>query len=93
MTMEFRAWITVPGLDVESDAATRLLATLDDGRYGDIGPVLSGSDVVVSTDAPDEAEAAGRLAAAVGDALHIAGLGALYPARVALEPIDELAVA
>lgn len=91
--MEYRAWIRVPGLDVESDHAGRLLAALDSGRYGDIGPALSGagdgSDVVASTDTDDPATAARRLYDAVVDAIDDTGLGYSRPDRVEVEPADD----
>jgi hypothetical protein len=90
--MEYRAWIRVPGLDVEGDDAGRLLAALDSGRYGDVGPVLSGagdsSDVVVSTDTDDPAAAARQLYDVIVEAIDDAGLGYPRPSRVEVEPAD-----
>lgn len=87
--VEFRAWITIPGIDVESEHADRLHRALDQ-RYGDLGPVLSGATdatiVVVATDAEDEAGAAGELVHAVTDALRRARLADRYPVAVEIEP-------
>jgi hypothetical protein len=52
--MEYRGWVPVAGLDVETDAAERLLTVLEQW-HGDLGPVLGGTreglEVVVDTNA------------------------------------------
>jgi hypothetical protein len=92
--MEFRAYVAVPGVDVESDDAERLLDVLAD-RHGGLGPVLSGHgdglQVIVSTDTDDEATAARDLYAAVMDGLQHAGLAHRYASRLELELVAELA--
>jgi hypothetical protein len=90
--MEWRARIRVPGVDVEGGAAGDLLTVLE-RDVGHFGPVLSGEpggvDVILATDAPDEAAAACELYSAVGRALAAAELGNAYPVAIELEPGDE----
>ena len=88
--MEFRGWITVPGIDIESDDAERLLTTLSES-HGDLGPVLSGSaagiEIVIATDAADETTAASELYTAAAGALSLAALGDHYPTAIELEAV------
>jgi hypothetical protein len=90
--MEYRGWITVPGVNIESDEADELLGALEQ-RHGDLGPVLSGAgggddvEVILSTDRDDETSAACWLYSAVADGLHRAGLGGLYPTAIKLEAV------
>lgn len=76
--MEYRGWIKVPGIDVESDEAGKLLDILND-RYGRYGPVLGGVgdgiEVTLSSDETDETTARQRLLGAVTDALIFDGFG------------------
>ena len=90
-SMEYRAYIRVPSLDVEDDDAERMLVSLE-RLHGELGPVLSGEgdgfDVILLTDRGDRAEAAVQLYDAVVDALRACGLTDLYPTRVEVEPVD-----
>lgn len=86
--MEYRAWVTVPGITADSDPAEHLLDALSH-RYGELGPVLSGTtdglQVVMATDAIDEHDAARELYAATSDALRAAGLSDHYPITIEVE--------
>jgi hypothetical protein len=95
--MEFRGWIRVPGVHIESEEAERLLSTLE-RESGELGPVLSGAsggavDVVLAVDSADEATAARRLFSATADAVTRAGLAGRYPTSVTIEPVEAPAVA
>lgn len=91
--MEYRIWITVPGIPHTDEARWEPLAhALEHEHAKKLGPVLSweGSDlgVTLATDAADEAEAADIATHAVTAALHDAGLGDHYPATCEVEPAD-----
>jgi len=90
--MEFRVYITVPNLPVEPDSVWQPLAEALERDHSELGPVIGwhgdDAEVVVSTDADDEAHAAGIATAAVGAALHAAGLGERYPSAIEIEPIS-----
>ena len=96
--MEIRGYVVVPGVDVESDAAGRLLDVLCQ-RHPELGPVLGGTrdglEVVVATEADHESLAARELYAAVMDGLQHAGLEQHYASRIELEHVeaDELTTA
>jgi hypothetical protein len=91
---EYRGWVTVASVDIESDEAERLLTVLQD-HHGELGPVLSGARdglqviVAIAVDGEDEAMAAAELYAAVADGLRRADLGDRYPTAIELEPVDE----
>lgn len=92
--MEYRAFIRVLDLDVESDTAGDLMSAL--GRHhGEMGPVLSGSgaglDVVLATEADSPSTAAEVMFAAVADALRLIGEPHLYPHAVEIEPASDQA--
>ncbi|MGH2923630.1 MAG: hypothetical protein ACRDKH_06335 [Solirubrobacterales bacterium] len=95
--MDYRAWITVPGIDIESDDAGFLLDVLDE-RFGSFGPVLSGVrngvEVVLSTGgANGEDRARALMLGAVTDALLFGGF-AEHPSGIRLERISgDVAVA
>jgi dsDNA-binding SOS-regulon protein len=90
---EFRGWLTVPGLDIESDQAERLLTILLE-HHGELGPVLSGARdglqvvVTVAAEGESEAMAAAELYAAVADGLRRAHLGDRYPTAIELARVD-----
>jgi hypothetical protein len=90
---EYRAWITIPGLAVDASDESQWMPLLDALRrdHDELGPILGGDahvQVVVATDAPDEASAAGELHAAVVDSLRAAGLEHLYPSALELQLVD-----
>lgn len=90
LDMEYRGWITVPHLDVESADAERFLVVLED-CYGDFGPVLSGAgdavQVVLLTDSNVEADAAREMYAVTTGALRLAGLADRYVSALEIEPV------
>lgn len=94
--MDWRAWIKVPGLDIEGEDAERLLVELE-RSHGDMGPVLGGTrvgvDVVLSVDRPTESDAAQAMFDAVCDSLRTVGLGNLYAVSLEMEPSDDLVAA
>ena len=98
-TMEYRAWITVPGLAFEDEERWEPFITSLERERADLGAIIGwdGDDayVVVTTDAPDRATAALELLAAVGDALRRACLEDAEPrvARIEVVPEDELRAA
>lgn len=89
--MEIRAYVTVPRVDVDSDAAGRLLDVLCQ-RHPKLGPVLGGTrdglEVIVSTEAERESLAAVELYTAVMDVLDHAGLEQHYASRIELEQVE-----
>jgi hypothetical protein len=95
--MEYRGWITVPGIDVESDDAGNLLQALEE-LHGSFGPVLSGTDegveVVLSVDEPDgdKAKARALMLGVVTDTLIFNGFGQ-HPSRIELERAEDTAAA
>lgn len=90
--MEYRAWITIPHLAVESGGAECLHDALQK-HSGDLGPVLSGlSDglqVVLAINSDHEADAARAMYDAVTDSLRAAGLADRYPTAIDLEPAND----
>lgn len=100
--MEFRAWISVPtfpGDDGYDAPWERLLDWLT--AHTDMEPVLSGPhgdgrpgvEVILATDADDEAGAVRAMVDATTRALEAIGLGAHYPATIRVEGIGELVAA
>lgn len=93
MTMEYRAWISIPGLPHDGDTWEPVIEALE-RDHDELGPVIAWSDtdiatIVMSTDTIDEATAAATMTAAVSEALHAAGLGRLYPTRIELALADD----
>jgi hypothetical protein len=88
--MEFRAWIQVDGVDIESDVAADLLDALA-GRHGELGPVLGGVrggvEVVLATNRDQAVEAAEEMYAAVADCLRSIGRPELFPAKIEIESV------
>jgi hypothetical protein len=84
--MEYRAWISVPGLPVEAAQRWEPLIERLEHEHGEFGPILAwehdGAQLVLSTDAPNEAVAARDMYHAVAESLRATGLAELYPARV-----------
>jgi hypothetical protein len=84
---EWRGWITIPRLEIESDGADDLLSALLDRH--DLGPALSGwglgLDVVIATESGTAAEAAKGFCDAVVDSLRTIGLEHLHPTKVEIE--------
>ena len=89
MSMEYRAFVTVPGLPFSQDAKWEPFIEALESVHGDLGPVLSWergeATVMLATDAAEGAEAASTVVRAVADGLLAAGLGGHYPSNVALE--------
>lgn len=96
MTMEFRAFIAVPGLPVDDESTWEPFIERLERELDGLGPVIGWVDghaeVVVSTTADDESAAATELYAAVAGQMRAAGLPG-YPTSVQLEvvPADDLA--
>lgn len=94
-TMEYRAWLTIPGLPFSDEADHERLHRILDRDHGSYGPVMTWTDdgtatqIVLATDAADEAAAADELTSVVAQALHTADLGGLYPARVEIVPVTD----
>lgn len=90
--MEYRAYIRVPGLDVESVGAERLLSKLE-VHHGEMGPVLSGGatglDVVLAIEADNPSTAAEVMYTTVADSLRLIGEADLYPQTVEIEPVSD----
>jgi hypothetical protein len=92
---EYRARVTIPGLPLTADDQHDALMDALVRDAGELGPVMTWTDdqsatiVILATDAPDEATAAGELLAAVIDSLRSAGLEHLYPTAVELEAVDD----
>jgi hypothetical protein len=90
--MEYRAWISVPGLPLEAEQRWEPLIERLEREHHDYGPILAweadGAQVVLSTDAPSEAIAARDLYHAVAESLRATGLSELYPTRVAIVPVS-----
>lgn len=93
--MEYRARITIPGIPVALESAWEPLLSRLESDHGKFGPVLAWDGgapdwpdavVVMSTDAENEATAAGRMIEATLAALRDTGLGDRYTSRVELEP-------
>jgi hypothetical protein len=99
MSMEYRGWITVPGLTVEREADHDRLSRTLAREYGAYGPIMSWTDdgrsaqIVLATDAPDEAAAAAAMTNVVAAALRMSNLGHLYPAGSEVVAVDEGVVA
>lgn len=91
--MEFRSWIRVPGLDIESDVAADLLDSLTE-LHGDLGPVLGGAEngveVVLATDKDEPVEAAEEMYIAVSECLQAIGQPSLFPTHVEIELVDDV---
>ena len=89
---EFRAHITVAGLPIRDTARWEPFRDALEREHANLGPILSWRTgvlvVALAADCDDQAEAAAVMIAAVTDSLRAAGLGALYPAVIELEPVD-----
>ena len=89
---DYRAYIRVPGIDIEGDAANELGDALN-RHHGKLGPVLGGTregiEVIVSLDRPTKSEAVTTMVAVVADSMIRVGLGDHYPTSIELEPVDE----
>lgn len=94
--VEYRAWITVPGLPLAHEAAWQPLIAHMESAYSEYGPVISwyddGARIVLSADAPSETDAAQTLYDAVAESLRAVGLTERYPSAVAVEPAGDHAV-
>lgn len=93
--MEYRSWITIPGLPFVHEAEhTRLHDALVE-QANNLGPVMTWTDdrqstvVVLGSEAEDEAAAVGIMTSAVISALRASGLGHLYPASVEVQVADD----
>lgn len=90
--MEYRGWVKVPGIGVESDDAGRFLEILEQ-RHTAYGPVLSGAgdgiDVVLSVSQPHENAASALMLGAVTDAL-MAGEFSSRPSAIEVEHVEEI---
>jgi hypothetical protein len=92
---EYRARVTIPGLPLTADDQHNALMDVLVHDAGELGPVMtwtddwSGTIVILATDAPDEATAAGEMLAAVVDSLRCAALEHLYPTALEMERVDE----
>lgn len=90
--MEYRAWIHIPGLPLADEHAWAPLMAHLEHEHGEYGPIIgwdNDAHIVLSTDAPSEAEAAQMLYHAVAESLRAQGLAHLYPAGVEIEPADD----
>jgi len=89
--MEYRAWITVPGLPLAAEDRWGPLIRHLEREYDEYGPILGwepeGSHIVLSMDARSEAIAARDLFHAVVESLRASGLEELYPTHVEIEPV------
>lgn len=98
MKVEFRSWITVPGLPHSAEQDHERLFEVLRRDFGKLGPVMSwagegwtATEIVLATDADDESMAAAEMVGAVASSLQGAGLGHLYPATIEIELVrDEL---
>ncbi len=99
MTMDYRAWIEVPGLPYSSEAEHERLFRALLERHLDLGPVMGWTDdgdatrVVLSAPGPNQDAAAEKMVAAVADSLRACGLGQLTPSAAFIEPVAEDAAA
>jgi hypothetical protein len=89
--MNYRLWITVPGLPwTDEERWAPFIGSLED-RYFELGPILGWEGdtavVVVSLESDSEAHAAARAVDAVADALYATGLGSRYPSSVEIEAV------
>jgi len=87
--MEYRLWITIPGLPfTDEDAWGPVIEFLED-RHQDLGPVMSwqkeSAIVVIALDSDSEAHAVQRGVEVVSQALHAVGFGDRYPAGVEVD--------
>ncbi len=91
--MTFRAYITLPGLPVDDEAAWEPFIEALERDAGELGPVIgwrgSDAEVILAADAADEAAAAAIATAAVRSALDAVRSASSGPSRIELEPIDE----
>jgi hypothetical protein len=90
---EYRVWVTVPNLPHTEEAKWEPVINYLEDRYDQFGPVIgwdgSAAELILATDAEDEAGAAQSCFAAVAEALHQSGCGHDYPTSLRVELADE----
>jgi hypothetical protein len=91
---EYRLWVTVPDLPLDAEELWTPFSDWLERNRGSLGPILSwvgdGSlNVVLATDADDEAAASQGAVEAVTSALHATGLGDRSPLAVDAGRVDE----
>ena len=97
--MEYRAFLTIPGLDFDEERNWEPFIERLERRHADLGPVIGfvegGAEVVLATDSDSEAAVATRTVEIVAESLQAVGLAGLYPRAVEIQPVpdDELATA
>jgi hypothetical protein len=97
--MEYRAFLTIPGLDFDKEKRWEPFIERLERTHGDLGPVIGfvegGAEVVLAMDSDGEAAVATRAVEIVAECLQAVGLAGLYPRVVEVEPVpdDELATA
>jgi hypothetical protein len=97
--MEYRAILTIPGLDFDEEDRWEPLIERLERTHPDLGPVIGfvegGAEVVLAMDSDNEAAVATRAVEIVAECLQAVGQAGLYPQAVEVKPIpdDELATA
>lgn len=90
--MEFRAWITVPGLPFDAEERWEPFIGHLEREHAEHGPILGWdgdvAHVVVSMDARSDSAAARQLCAVVGESLRAVGLGDVRPSVASVEPVS-----
>ena len=90
--MEFRAWITVPGLPFDAEERWESFIRHLEREHAEHGPIIGWdgdvAHVVISTDAGSESAAARQLSAAVGESLRAVGLIEAGAAVASIEHVN-----
>jgi hypothetical protein len=93
IVMEYRVWITVPGLGLADEHRWKPAIQHLERTFAQYGPVIGWEQgetrFVLSTEAPSELLAARDLYSAVVETLRRTSLTDLYPTRVEIEPASE----
>lgn len=96
MTMEYRAFVSIPGLPFAAEDLWEPLIEHLQSVHGAYGPVIAWDDdiaeVVLSMAAPSEAIAARDMYAVVADSLRAQGLKRLYPSAIRVEHVSSEAL-
>jgi C-terminal processing protease CtpA/Prc len=98
MSMEYRGWITIPGIPAAAEGAWMAIMDHLQEHSGGLGPVASWDDrdamtVVLAVEADTPATAAGVMVGEVVGALAATGHGEHVPAGIEIEDVsDEQAV-